>query len=145
MNRLGHLILSLLVVAALGCSSSAPKHEEKPKLSMEPSSGDALQPLMSKTQANLDYLIYGLMNFDAVKVEKSVGNLAAITQYTAKLTNYQHKGSSAEWEALCQDQEQAIYDIKQSYLSEDYTAAAASLGRMLAACVQCHKPYRFNK
>lgn len=143
MKRKRWLLVSLLAAGIIGCSGSQPK--EKKELPMEPNPQDALVPLMNKTQANFDYLVYGIMNFDQVKVERSVDNLVAITQYTAQNTQYKHLGSQEEWQAFCQEQSNALEDIKQDFLNQNYENTASSFAKALAACVKCHKPYRVKR
>ncbi len=146
MKKLGCFLLAIMLIGSVASCSSSSSDKKKKKqdyISLEPDPNDALQPIMTKLQANLDYLIYGLMNLDGSKIEKSVGNIITLSQYTAALPNYQHKGSSAEWEEFCTVQQNAVEDLKQNYLNQDYNAASSSLGDLLAVCVQCHKPYRF--
>ncbi len=112
---------------------------------MEPTSKDAIIPLMSKTQQNLRYLIYGLMSFDEVKVNRSTVNLASISQHTCNLTNYQHRGSVEEWEALCKDLQDQVNALKEHSEREELPQAAASFGKMLAVCIDCHEKYQPKK
>ena len=133
----------LLAIALVSCSSSAEKKEAKKQVSLEATSADALQPLMAKTQANLRYLIYGLMNFDKVKVEKSTANLVVITDYTSQNTQFSARGGgAAEWEAMCDEQRTLVEEIKQHFLSENYDGVSTSFGRLLGVCMKCHRPYR---
>ena len=112
---------------------------------MEPNSSDALQPLMSKSQANLRYLIYGLLNFDRVKLEKSTKNLIAISQYLPKTALPHHQSSIKEFEQLAQDQQQILEDLRQNFLENNNEQAAALFGKLITNCVKCHKIFRFGE
>jgi len=144
MKRLSSIVvLSVLAVSILSCSSSAPQKESK--VPMTPSENDALQPLMAKSQANLRYLVYGLLNFDKVKLEKSTGNLISISQYLSKSLLPQHQAHQGEWEAMCEKQEHILDDIRQSFLDDNYEQATVLFGNLITNCVGCHKIFRFGK
>ncbi len=144
MKKWGSLFLSLLLaIAVVSCSSGSEKKESKKEaLSMEPTEMDALQPLMAKTQINLRYLIYGLMNFDPIKVEKSTENLTDICRYVSKNTQFTSRGNSAEWEALCEEQKAVVADIRQHFSDKDYEQVSVSFGKLIGVCIRCHGPYR---
>ncbi len=137
------IVLALLAASVLSCSSSAPQKESK--LPMEAKDTDAMQTLMAKSQANLRYLVYGLLNFDAVKLEKSTTNLIAISQYLTKNLLPQYQARQNDWNALCEKQEQILDDIRQGFLEKNYEQATASFGPLITTCVDCHKIFRFGK
>ncbi|MBI5788646.1 MAG: cytochrome c [Candidatus Schekmanbacteria bacterium] len=145
MRKMCSFLSLLLCAGLLSCSKSSETKQQVTQLETVPNSDDPLQPLMSKTHGNIDILLYGLMNFDKKKIEESVANISQASQYLAGQTQFQFKGSSAEWEALCADLQESAESIKENYLKEEYDKASVALGKLVTSCVNCHRPYRFGR
>ncbi|MBI5789366.1 MAG: hypothetical protein HZA78_10970 [Candidatus Schekmanbacteria bacterium] len=135
--------LFLALVLALGCSAE-PKAEKK-ELPLEPTGSDDLITLMKKSEMNIRYLIYGIINLDAVKIENSTKNIAQAGQLINVNTSYHFKGNRAEWEEMSQSVQTLSEDLRQAFLDENYTKMNTDFSELIAVCTDCHMLYWDSK
>ncbi|MFQ5647463.1 MAG: hypothetical protein ACE5GM_11080 [bacterium] len=112
------------------------------KVRLTPKKGDALTTLMDRNLANLEYMMYGYINFDKVKIIKATDNLIHMGEAMKKKLPVHFKSRRAEWNAYCENHEKFANEIQEAFKTDDYDKGAHLLYNLIRNCMTCHKMYK---
>jgi cytochrome c556 len=147
MNRNLIIIFSLTTALMIGmsaCGGEMPP--QKPKESrlerMKPKAGDRLSKLMDRNWDNLEYIMYGFINYDVEKIKIATTNLDAIGPYMAQRISPAHQEHIVEWKEQCSRQQDIAAKLRREFEEQNFQEARNSLHELIENCMDCHKVYR---
>lgn len=147
MRQLTRKIFSLAIVfiAGLsGCGGEAPKPKptESKMERMKPKNDDNLTKLMDRSWNNLEYIMYGFINYDNEKIKTATDNLAVASGYMPRKITSAYKEHKTEWTEQCNRQRDLAAEIKRVFEQQDFDESRKQFVALTGICMDCHKQYR---
>lgn len=138
------LLLCVLVFA--GCDELAPVDGTRKVKStaekLKPSPENTFGQLMGKSAHNVNYILYGLLNYDGVKIKRGTDNIIDICRLMMQKLPDDVMSDPEErnkWEDVYQKQSQIAENINFRFEELKYDDAIAELSNLMKNCMQCHK------
>lgn len=147
MNSWARKIFSVAIITIIGlsgCGGEAPKPPQtEGKLErMKPKNNDNLVKLMDRSWNNLEYILYGFINYDNEKIKKASDNLKTISGYMPRKITSAYKEHKTEWTEQCNRQRDIVANIKVVFEQQDFDESRKQLMELTGICMDCHKQYR---
>lgn len=142
-----HIIVLVCTLVFLnGCEELAPRSGPPQKKQttaekLKPSTEDTLSLLMEKSGHNINYILYGLLNYDEVKVKRGSDNIIRLCRLMKqRMPDYvvDDPEEKEMWEKTYQEQSQIAENINYRFEESNYEQARTELKNLLKNCMSCH-------
>lgn len=141
------LLICALIFAGCGGDSKtkAGKKQKKKRLTtaekLAPSTKNSLKELMEKSGHNINYVLYGLLNYDEHKINKGTKNIITICKLTMqRLPNevLDDPGEKDDWEQVYDEQKIIAENLKFRFEDKRYDDARKEMKNLMKNCMMCH-------
>jgi len=142
MKKQVSVFISLLFLTA-GVAACGKIQEETPKESigsrLQHTQKDDVSTIMGRKIANIDYIMYGFINFDAHKIKKGTDNLIEISKYLADKRPKRRLLSKQTWDDLRNKQMEISQQVAAAFNRKNYEQSREHFKELVANCMECHK------
>jgi cytochrome c556 len=138
------LLVSVLILA--GCEDLAPVDGKRKIKStaekLKPITDNTFDQLMGKSAHNLNYILYGLLNYDEVKIKRGTDNIITICRLMMQklpddvISDPEEKD---KWGKVYQEQSLIAENLNFRFEELKYDDARAELANLMKNCMLCHK------
>ncbi len=138
------LAILFLVIGMSGCGEGTPppKPSEGRLEKMKPKKGDSLSKLMERDWNNIEYIMYGFINYDTEKIKTATGNLVALSSYMLTGITPAYMEHKAEWGQQCSAIRNLAGDLKREFEQQNFDESRNNFFKLTKNCMDCHKLYR---
>lgn len=141
-----YIFLLTCVICITGCGEFAPQVEREKKQTtaekLKPLPENTLDQLMEKSGHNINYILYGLLNYDQVKIKRGTKNIITLCRLMMqKLPDHvvDDPEEQERWNLTYREQSQIAEDLNYRFEELNYEAARAELKKLLKNCMLCHE------
>ena len=142
-----HIIVLVCAVLFLsGCEELAPRsgnevRKQSTAEKLKPTPKNTFDQLMEKSGHNINYILYGLLNYDEVKVKRGSDNIIHLCRLMKqRMPDYviDDPEERDRWEETYKEQSQIAENINYRFEESNYDAARTELKNLLKNCMSCH-------
>jgi cytochrome c556 len=130
------------MVSCGGEAPPPPKPSEGRLEKMKPKQGDSLSKLMERDWNNVEYILYGFINYDTSKVNTATENLPELSSYILRGIPQAYRENKAEWQAARSNINTSAVNLKQVFKEQDFNEARNNFRELTKSCMECHRDYR---
>jgi hypothetical protein len=141
-----YIFLLVSVLCVTGCGEFAPQVERKKKQTtaekLKPTPENTLEQLMEKSGHNINYILYGMLNYDQVKIKRGTKNIMTLCRLMMqKLPDYvlDDQEEKERWEVAYREQSQIAENLNYRFEELNYESTRVELKMLLKNCMLCHE------
>ncbi len=135
----------LLIIGILSCGGEAPppqKSSEGRLEKMKPKQGDSFSKLMERDWNNVEYILYGCINYDNAKVKTATENLVALSSHILRGIPQTYRENKAAWQESRSEINGSAVNLKRVFEEQDFDESRNQFRDLTRNCMNCHKEYR---